>query len=64
MVSLTPLRFSRTQDRGNGKNPVPSSPLPVLQSIPLAMDGRNADAMQLKNGGSPTRDELANPGHY
>jgi len=40
VVSLTPFRFSWTQDRGNGKNPVPSSPCPPLQSIALgAADG-------------------------
>ena len=41
MASLTPLRFSWTQDRGNGKNPVPSSPCPQLQSIALVAAGRN-----------------------
>ena len=29
MVSLTPFRFSWTQDRGNGKNPVPVLTLPA-----------------------------------
>ena len=42
MASLTPFRFSCTQDRGNGKNPVPSSPCPQLQSIALVAAGRNA----------------------
>ena len=41
MVTLTPFRFSWTQDRGNGKNPVPSSPCPPLQSIALGAAGRN-----------------------
>jgi hypothetical protein len=41
VVSLTPFRFSWTQDRGNGKNPVPSSPCPPLQSIALGAAGRN-----------------------
>ena len=41
MASLTPLRFSWTQDRGNGKNPVPSSPCPQLQSIALVAAARN-----------------------
>ena len=41
MASLTPFRFSWTQDRGNGKNPVPSSPCPQLQSIALVAVGRN-----------------------
>lgn len=40
MASLTPLRFSWTQDRGNGKNPV-SSPCPQLQSIALVAAGRD-----------------------
>jgi hypothetical protein len=42
VASLTPLRFSWTQDRGNGKNPVPSSPCPQLQSIALVAAGRNS----------------------
>jgi hypothetical protein len=41
VASLTPLRFSWTQDRGNGKNPVPSSPCPQLQSIALVAAGHN-----------------------
>jgi hypothetical protein len=41
VASLTPLRFGWTQDRGNGKNPVPSSPCPQLQSIALVAVGRN-----------------------
>jgi len=41
VASLTPLRFSWTQDSGNGKNPVPSSPCPPLQSIALGVAGRN-----------------------
>jgi hypothetical protein len=41
VASLTPLRFSWTRDRGNGKNPVPSSPCPQLQSIALVAAGRN-----------------------
>ena len=40
MVTLTPFRFSWTQDRGNGKNPVPSSSCPPLQSIALGAAGR------------------------
>ncbi len=31
MADLTPLRFGRAQDKGNGENPVPSSPMPVQQ---------------------------------
>jgi hypothetical protein len=41
VASLTPFRFSWTQDRGNGKNPVPSSPWPQPQSIALVAVGRN-----------------------
>jgi hypothetical protein len=41
VASLTPFRFSWTQYRGNGKNPVPSSPCPQLQSIALVAAGRN-----------------------
>ncbi len=41
MASLAPFRFSWTQDRGNGKNPVPASPCPQLQSIALVAAGRN-----------------------
>ena len=46
MASLTPFRFSWTQDRGNDENPVPFSPCPHLHSIaPMAAKsnvGRNA----------------------
>jgi hypothetical protein len=41
VASLAPFRFSWTQDRGNGKNPVPSSPCPQLRSIALVAAGRN-----------------------
>jgi len=41
VASLTPLRFSWTQDRGNGENPEPSSSCPQLQSIALVGAGRN-----------------------
>jgi hypothetical protein len=41
VASLTPFRFSWTEDKGNGKNPVPSSPCPQLQSIALVAAGRN-----------------------
>ncbi len=41
MASLTPFRVSWTQYRGTGKNPVPSSPCPQLQSIALVAAGRN-----------------------
>jgi len=41
VASPAPFRFSWTQDRGNGKNPVPSSPCPQLQSIALVAAGRN-----------------------
>jgi hypothetical protein len=41
VASLTPLRFSWTRDKGNGKNLVPSSPCPPLQSIALGAVGRN-----------------------
>jgi hypothetical protein len=43
VASLTPLRFGWTQDRGNGKNPVPSSPCPQVQSIALVAAERNVD---------------------
>jgi len=41
VASLTPFRVSWTQYRGTGKNPVPSSPCPQLQSIALVAAGRN-----------------------
>ena len=45
MASLAPFRFSWTQDRGNGKNPVPASPCPQLQSIALVAAGRNVHSL-------------------
>ena len=42
VVSLNFLRFSWTQNRGNDKNPVSSSPCPQLQSIARVVAVRDA----------------------
>ena len=47
MASLAPFRFSWTQDRGHGKNPVPSSPCPQPHSIALVAAGRNVARNEL-----------------
>jgi hypothetical protein len=40
VAGLTPLRFGRAQERGNGENSVPPSPYPQLMSIaPIGSHG-------------------------
>ena len=63
MASLTPFRFSWTQDRGNGENPVPSSPCPQLQSIALVAIGRKV-ARNARGRQKQSRARTCSPHRY